>query len=217
MASTDTTDLRRRLATTRQGIRRAVLSQRRLLCALCLAGAVLAGLRAVAPTPPPTVSVAVAAHDLPAGSTITADDLTTVELPVGSAPDHASDTAYALGRTVAGPVRRGEPVTDVRLVGATMLQGYPGMVAVPVRIPDDAAAALLRTGDRIDLLATDQRTGETELVGDDVPVIALPRPSGPTQGFGSRGRLIVVATTSEMSEDVAAAAATLYLTATISR
>lgn len=211
------TDLRRRLSDSRHALRRAVLGRRRLLCALCVVGAVFAGLRALAPAPPPTVSVIVAAHDLPAGSTVTAADVETIDFPEAAAPASADNSAYAVGRTTTGPLRQGEPITDARLVGANLLEGYPGLVAVPVRIPDDGAASLLRVGDRIDLLATDPRTGETERVGDDIAVIALPRPSDSAQLNAASGRLIVVGTTSELSENVASASATRYLTATISR
>ncbi|WP_067435475.1 SAF domain-containing protein [Nocardioides jensenii] len=210
-------DLRQRLTDARRTVARAILARRRLLCALCVAGAVFATVRALAPTPPPTVPVTVAAHDLPAGAVLTAGDLTTVELPAAAAPDKVTSTSYAVGRTTTGPVRRGEPMTDVRLVGAGLLDGYPGLVAVPVRVPDDGAAALLRVGDRIDLLATDQRTGQTDRVGDDVPVIALPREGPDSQATGASGRLIVVGSTPETAEIVAASAATRYLTATISR
>ncbi|KRF12918.1 SAF domain-containing protein [Nocardioides sp. Soil796] len=210
-------DLRRRLGDLRHGMRRAVLARRRLLCAVCVAGAVFAGVRTMAPSPPPTVTVTVAARDLPAGATLSAADLTTVDLPADSAPDRVASASYAVGRTTAGPVRRGEPVTDVRLVGAGLLDGYPGMVAVPVRVPDDGAVALLRVGDRIDLLATDQRTGDTERVGDDVAVIALPEEGVRSARIGTSGRLVVVATSTSMSEIVASAAATRYLSATISR
>ena len=58
---------------------------------------------------------------------------------------------------LAGPVRAGEPLTDVRLVGASLAAAYPGAVAVPVRLPDAGMAALLRVGDRIDLVAADPR------------------------------------------------------------
>lgn len=210
-------DLRRRLGEVGHNLRRGVLARRRMLCALCAFGAVFFGVRALVPSPAPTVSVTVAARDLPAGTTLTQSDIRTVEIPTASAPEHLAKLDYAVGRTVTGPVRRGEPVTDVRLVGAGLLEGYPGLVAVPVRLPDESAAALLRVGDEIDLLATDQRTGSTQQVGDDLPVIALPQSDQKNGAIRAGGRLVVVGATPEMSEGVAAAAATRYLTVTISR
>ena len=46
-------------------LRRRVLLHRRLLAALCVGAAVLAGLQAAAPPPPATVAVWTAARDLP--------------------------------------------------------------------------------------------------------------------------------------------------------
>ena len=47
------------------------------------------------------------------------------------------DVTALLGRVLAAPVRRGEPITDVRLVGPSLLGATTaGLVAVPVRIAD---------------------------------------------------------------------------------
>jgi hypothetical protein len=52
-------------------------------------------------------------------------------------------------------MRKGEPLTDARVLGDALLQGYgPGTVAAPIRIADPAAAHLLHPGDRIDVLST---------------------------------------------------------------
>ena len=80
---------RARLDRARWGVRRAVLRRRRLLAALLSAVAVWAGLSAVSPSPEGTVPVLVAARDLPAGLTISADDLTTVDFRPGSEPSGA--------------------------------------------------------------------------------------------------------------------------------
>jgi Flp pilus assembly protein CpaB len=201
----------------RRSVRRVVLPRRRLLSALLLGVAVLAALRSVAPAPPPTVPVLVASRDLPAGEVLTDADLTLVALPGDAVPDGMAQESYAVGRAVTGPVRRGEPLTEARLVGESLLEGYAGLVAVPVRLPDAAVAGLLRAGDRIDLLATDPRTGDTLEVGNELPVIVIPRKDASMQGNQGGGRLIVVGTTPEMSTDVTSASATMYLSAVISR
>ena len=64
-----------------------------------------------------------------------------------------------VGEVLAAPLRAGEPVTDVRLVGARADDGQPGLVAVPVRLPDPGMVALLDVGDRIDVVATDPQEG----------------------------------------------------------
>lgn len=211
--------LRTRLEIARSAVRRVVLRRRRLLSALCAAAAVLTCLRALAPPPPETVPVLTAARDLPSGAVLQDEDLVTVRLPEGSAPAGLARAQEAVGRTVAAPLRRGEPLTDVRLVGRRLLDGYPGLVAVPVRIPDAGAAALLRVGDRVDLLATDPAgTAPSSVVAPAVQVIALPASDEATNGIGAvTGRLIVVATTQSVAEEVSAQAVRGFLTLTLSR
>jgi Flp pilus assembly protein CpaB len=148
-----------------------------------------------------------------------AHDLVTVRLPDGTAPERLASPADAVGRTVAAPLRRGEPVTDVRLVGGSLLDGYPGMVAVPVRIPDAGAAALLEVGDRVDLLATDPSgSAPASVVAPGVQVIAMPAADDGTSGVGAvTGRLIVVATSPSVAGEVAAQAVRGFLSVAISR
>ncbi|HEY9474842.1 MAG TPA: RcpC/CpaB family pilus assembly protein, partial [Mycobacteriales bacterium] len=77
-------------------------------------------------------------------------------LPPAAVPAHAlTPGTVVAGRRVAGPVRRGEALTDVRLVGAGLAAGLSrsGSVAVSVRLDDPAVAGLLRPGDRVDVLA----------------------------------------------------------------
>jgi Flp pilus assembly protein CpaB len=187
------------------------------LAALCAAGAVLAGLHALRPPPGPTVTVLVAARDLPFGAVLADHDLVPRTYPAGLAP--AGSAPDALGRTLAAPVRAGEPVTDVRLVGPSVLDGYPGRVAVPVRITDAAAAALLRPGDRVDLVAADPRRGTASYVAVGVPVIAIPAPDS-AQATGSAaltGRLVVVAAAPSDVDRIEGAAATDLLSVVLSR
>lgn len=211
--------LRERVAGLRTDVRRAVLRRRRLLSALCAAGAVLAGLEAVAPAPPETVRVLAAARDLPSGTVLAGGDLVALDLPAGTAPDGAAARSEAVGRTLAAPVRRGEPVTDVRLVSGGLLAGYPGTVAVPLRIPDAGAVALLAVGDRIDVVASDASGGGGTTVASRVPVIAIPHAdrsaSGPAGDLA--GRLVVVAAAPEEAEMLATRSVSRYLSVTISR
>jgi len=212
--------LRRRADAVRTVVRRAVLRHRRVVSAVLAAAAVLAALRAVAPPPPETVTVLAAARDLPSGTVVGADDLVPVELPPDAVPDGVASAAEATGRTVAAPVRRGEPITDVRLVGEPLVAGYPGSVAVPVRIPDAGAVDLIRVGDRIDLVATDP-TGSSggSIVADDVPVVALPQgvdESGLGGSGALGGRLVVVAADPGDAQEVATAAVRGYLSVTFS-
>lgn len=195
-----------------------------------MAAAVVAGLQAAAPPPPRTTLVLTAARDLPAGSRIAADDLVGVEFRPESTPRGTVERTEAVGRLLASPLRAGEPVTDVRLVAPSLLDGYPGRVAVPVRLPDAAVVDLLEVGDTIDVLVAssgsttgsgadlgaDPGTGGTAArVITDTPVIAIPTPDQAQSGLP--GRLIVVAATPSEGQRVADAAAQGYLTVTISR
>jgi len=181
---------RDRITTTRRAVRRTVLARRRLLAGLLTAVAVAAGLHTARATPPPQVRVLVAAHDLPAGAVIAADDVRGVGFAPGSVPEGvARDPA---GRTLAAPMRAGEPLTDVRLVGPALADGYPGLTAVPVRLPDPGMAGLLRVGDRVDLISADPQGRSAETVAADVPVLALPDTPTEVGAAGLTGRLVVV-------------------------
>jgi hypothetical protein len=96
------------------------------------------------------------------------------------------------GRTLAAPVRRGEPVTDVRLVGPGLADGHPGLTAVPVRLPDAGMVGLLAAGDRIDLVAADPQGTGARVVAAGVPVLAVPGAGSEAGNGGVTGRLIVV-------------------------
>ena len=136
------------------GLRR--LARHRRAVAAAFAGlAVWAALAALAPGPGTTVPVLTAARDLPWGAVIGADDVVAIRLPSGRAPSNVlREPGQAVGHWPASPVRRGEPITDVRLLdGPPGFAGGVDSVAAPIRIADPAAAALLRAGMTIDVLA----------------------------------------------------------------
>lgn len=190
---------------TPRDLLRAAARYRALLAAGLAAASVASALSVLAPTPAPTVPVLTAARDLAAGSVLTPEDLVQAAVPRALAPEGAlPDLASATGRLLAGPVRRGEPLTDVRLLGAALLP--PGsQVAVPVRLAEPATGALLQAGDRIDVLAASPEGGvaaqvvATELVVLSVP--ALPDAVG-------EGALVVVGATRSTAARLAAAAVT---------
>lgn len=166
----------RRMALRWRRVRRFVLVRRRLLAAVLAGLAVLASVRAASLPPAETTTVLVAARDLPSGSRVGADDLTAVQLPSDNVPHGAlRDSEEVAGRTLAAPMRRGEPLTDVRLVAPAMLDGYPGLVAAPVRVADPAAVRLLAVGDRVDLVAVSAERGGAVVVAEDAAVVAVPR------------------------------------------
>ena len=128
---------------------------RPLLLALALVSACAMAARAAAPPPAPTVAVVVAAADLRAGDVLTADDLRTVRLPRSAVPTTAvAEPAGLLGEELAVDLPRGLAVVAAHLARSRFATSAPaGTVAVPVRLADPAVAALLRPGDRVDLVA----------------------------------------------------------------
>lgn len=197
-------------------VRRAVLARRRTLAALTASLAAAAGLQAVSPPAEPSTTALTAAHDLPAGARISESDLvqaavSPAQLPVGA----LTSAQTVVGRTTTGPVRAGEMLTDVRLLSGSLLDGYPGRVAAPVRIADPGATGLLRIGDRVDVIAADpQGRTDATLVAEAAPVVALPRAEDSSLASGG---LVVLAVSEETARALAAAAVTGYLSVVITR
>lgn len=131
-------------------------------CALLL----LAGVRMATAPPPAGDPVVVAARSLPAGTLLAAADLRVVRLTVLPA-EAVADPATLVGRTVTVALPAGLPVV-AGLVGEGRftVDPPPGSVVLPVEVD---AAALLRPGDRVDLLApacTDEVVAQAALVVD---------------------------------------------------
>lgn len=181
-----------------------------MLAALCAGVAVTAGVRAATAPPPPTVPVLTAAHDLAAGAVLGDSDLRTLEFAPDSVPDGLMSDA--VGRTLAAPVRAGEPITDVRLVGQDLARAHPELATMPVRLPDAGQLSLLSVGDRIDLVATDAQRGDTVVVTSGALVLALPRADDPARGAGTApGGVVVLGVRPDDVVAVADAAARSFL------
>jgi Flp pilus assembly protein CpaB len=134
-----------------------------------------------------------------------------VRYPVDAVPDGALREVTATeGRVLAGALRRGEPVTDARLVAPGILDGYPGTVAVPVRLADPAAVMLLRTGDRVDLIAAAPDGAGARIVVADAPVLAVPPVAEHVEGLMS-GALLVVAVSESSALSLAEASVSAVL------
>jgi Flp pilus assembly protein CpaB len=195
--------------------RRPLLRHRRLAAALLAGAAVLVALRVVAPAPPPSSVAVVAAHDLDAGTRLGAGDITVVRVAAALMPQHGVlSVDAAVGRVLAAPVRQGEVLTDRAVVGAALVDGYPeGTVAAAIRLPDADLAALLHTGDRIDVYAAQAELGQpASLVVADVEVITVP---AALDERARQGALVVLAATPDQSARLAQAAATAPITIAI--
>lgn len=190
---------------------RAALSRhRRLLAALFAAAAAALALTATRPHVK-GVRVLVAARDLTAGAVLGRRDVTVRVLPAGTVPAGVVHTAT--GRALSAPIRRGEPLTDVRLRSGGLLESDdPAAVAVPVRLADAAVVHLLHRGDHVDVLAARADAPlPARTVASGVPVIAVPKPGPNTD----EGALVVVQTTRDQAATLARAAVDSRLSVTI--
>ncbi|WP_432866895.1 SAF domain-containing protein [Microbispora rosea] len=209
----------KRLRTRRRRPIAAVLSGMAVACVL------------LAVRTPDGVEVLAAARDLPGGR-LAASDVVVVRLPPDAVPAGAyAPGAPVPGRVLAGPLRRGELLTDARVLGPSLfhqtLAGQtsggsagggpaaapdvvPDLVATPVRMADPDAARLLSPGDVIDVLAAfEDGPFQARTVAQEVRVIA--RPPGRTDG----GALLVLATTPGQAAQLAQAQAQGRLSMTI--
>lgn len=101
-----------------------------------------------------TVTVVVAAADLPAGHTLTADDVTAAEVLASSVSGAAySDPAAVVGQTLRVARLHGDVIAAEHLGGQT-LELQPDERAVGVLVTDSAGlAGLLKPGDRVGITA----------------------------------------------------------------
>lgn len=195
---------------------------RRMLLLRRAAVALLVGLAAVlalipGPGSATGVPVVVAARDLTPGTVLGADELTLHGLPAQGVPDGAvRATTAVLGRTLAAPVRRGEPLTDVRLAGPELARAVaadPAAVSVPLRLPDPDIAALLHPGAVVDVVTLGERQDEPVVLARAARVLAVLEPGTGTDT--AEGRLVLIALDPVGANRVAGASLSQHLTITL--
>lgn len=180
---------------------------------------VLAGVLALRPAGARETSqagVVVAARDLRAGSTVTQADIEVRLLPGSAVPVGALTSREAVvGRVLAGPVRTGEPITDVRLVGpadTALTTGDPTAATVPVQLADPDVADLLRPGIRVDVVALGSDQQADPVLAEDAVVIAVRATAGTA---GQPGRLVLLAVARQKATQLAAASLRQPVTVTL--
>ncbi|BBZ30184.1 flagellar basal body P-ring biosynthesis protein [Mycolicibacterium madagascariense] len=137
------------------------------------AGALVVLAAVVALRPDPSaghVDVVVAARDLAPGHALAATDLNLESRSATTVPDGAqADVGRLIGATLTGPARRGEVVTDVRVLSSRLADATAGPDAriVPIHPADAALLDLVRPGDVVDVLTvSDPEAGGPAHVGD---------------------------------------------------
>ena len=152
--------------------------------------------------------IVVAARDLTSGVELTADDVRLENRMAATVPDGSqSDIGALIGATLAGPARRGEVLTDVRVLGPRLAESVAGPDAriVPLPLADSAVLDLVRPGDVVDVLAAGtEADARPQLVATDAVVVLV---SEKPKGAGAGGdRVVLVAVGAHAANQVAAAA-----------
>jgi Flp pilus assembly protein CpaB len=158
--------------------------------------------------------IVVAARDLSPGIELTAEDVRLEKRVATTIPDGSQSTVgKVVGSTLAGPARRGEVLTDVRLLGPRLAQSAAGPDAriVPLHLADTALLDLVRPGDVVDVLAAADDEIDPRVVATDAVVVLV---SEKQKGPGAAGeRVLLVALPAHAANDVAGA--TLMQTVTL--
>jgi Flp pilus assembly protein CpaB len=160
--------------------------------------------------------VVVAVRDLSPGVMLSADDVALRKRPAPTIPDGAASAVDAVvGQTLAGPSRRGEVLTDARMLGSRLagLSAGPDARVVPVHLADAAVLDLIRPGDVVDVLgapAADSDPHPRLLAGNAVVVLV----SAPSKAAGvGDERVVLIALPAPAAN--ALAGATLVQTVTL--
>lgn len=164
--------------------------------------------------------VVVTTRDLSPGSELTADDVRLENRAAASIPDGSrTELDAVVGSTLAGPARRGEVVTDVRVLGPRLAESAAGPDAriVPLPLADAALVDLVRPGDVVDIVAAPTSAApatEARVIATDaVVVLVSAEQNGPAAGGG--GRVVLVALPAAAAKAVAGAALVETVTLTL--
>lgn len=180
---------------------------------------ILAAVAALRPDPGDRlIEVVVAAHDLGPGAALSADDVKMEKRSTTTIPDGAQTVLDAvIGATLAGPARRGEVLTDARVLGSRLagLSAGPDARVVPLHLADAAVLDLIRPGDVVDVMgAADAHTdAQPTLVASDA-VVVLVSPKQKAAGAGD-DRVVLVALPATAAHSLAAATLVQTVTLTI--
>jgi Flp pilus assembly protein CpaB len=183
---------------------------------------VLAGVAALRSNPEgDRIDIIVATRDLTPGIELTADDVRLENRITATVPDGSqSDLDAVVGSTLAGPTRRGEVITDVRLLGSRLAESTAGPDArvVPLQLADTALLDLIRPGDVVDVLAADSSGVAPNsdvrprlLATDAIVVLVSAKQKAPT---GGNDRVVLVALPAGTANEVAGAALVQTVTLT---
>ncbi|MGL4305960.1 MAG: SAF domain-containing protein [Mycobacteriaceae bacterium] len=120
-----------------------------------------------------TATVLIASRDLRPGEILKASDVQTTQRTASTIPKATLTSVDQLdGRTIASPIRAGEILTDVRIIGprlASAAISAPEARIVPIHLSDPALTDLVHEGDIVDVLAVSQ----DETAASNAPPLVL--------------------------------------------
>ena len=158
----------------------------------------LAGAAALRADPAGAHSAAVVAiHDLTPGVVVTAADVRVENRLTATLPDGtAADVGAVVGALPAGPVRRGEILTDVRLLGTRLTESAAGPDArvVPLELAQSAVLDVVREGDVVDIVAAPQSDPDAapRVVATHAVVVLVSAEPGGIAAAGDRVVLVAL-------------------------
>lgn len=184
---------------------RAVSWHRRSLAAVAAGLAVLTGLSATLPEATAERTVLVAASELAGGTVLAQAHLERRAVRAVDIPAGALDAAdLAVGRALSAPVAAGQVLTPLALA-APRAGPSSGRVVAPVRLSDAGLVGLLRAGDVVDLIGTDEQGGGASVVARSARVVTVPQVDLEVTA-GSTGGLVLVEVAAGTATDLAQAA-----------
>jgi Flp pilus assembly protein CpaB len=163
------------------------------------------------------IQIVVATRDLAPGVELTAEGVRLESRTAPMVPDGSqSDLGAVIGATLAGPARRGEVLTDVRVLSRRLAESVAGPDAriVPLPLADSALLDLVRPGDVVDVLAAGASDADARpqvVATDAVVVLVSEKPKGSASGSD---RVVLVAVGAHAANVVAAAALVQTVTLT---
>lgn len=168
------------------------------------------------------VDVVVAARDLGSGTALTDADVRVEKRSATTVPEGSmTDPGRVLGATLAGPARRGEVLTDVRLLSSRLAESTagPGARIVPLHLADGALIDMVRVGDVVDVLAAPagevQQPGPalSKVIATDAVVVLVSAKE--KLRSGESDRVVLVALPARVANTVAGSALGQTVTLTL--
>lgn len=162
----------------------------------------------------PTTRFVVAAREIPAGTTITRDDLgvIAVDLPEDISAIEAEDATGLIGRVAGNDISELEFVSDNDLVSASKFN-RPGTFQLAVDMPAARAMqGVIHAGDVVSVMSTDTEGAQTTQLTDQALVHSVSSPSRDSIGASGSVRVVLSVPGQDLATEMVNAAVRSELT-----